>query len=58
MRFAVIDVFYDEKTQTIDSRRYDNAGDGYTPEEAGVRMGRILKHDPDKHYCYLEVVEG
>ena len=57
MKYAVIDVFYDEKLHTIDSRRYDNAGDGYTLSEACVWMCTILKHDPDTHHCYLEVVE-
>lgn len=56
MKYAVVDVFYDE-SQTLDSIRYDNAGDGYTLGEACVWMCAIIKHDPDTHYCYLEAIE-
>jgi len=56
MRYAVIDVFYDEKSKTMARTRYDD-GDGYTLAEACDLMWFIVKQNPDAHYTYMELLE-
>lgn len=58
MKYAVIDVYYDEKSQTIVRRRYDKNGLGYMLADACDLMWFTIKQNPDMHYVYIEVIEG
>lgn len=58
MRYAVIDVFYDDTAQTIARKRYDKNGPGYTLGEACDLMWFTIKQNPDTHYAYMVVIEG
>lgn len=57
MRYAVVDVFYDEKSQTIGRTRHDKNGQGYTHGEACDLMRFIIKQNLDTHYPYTEFIE-
>lgn len=57
MKYAIVDVFYDEKSQTIGRNRHDKNGQGYTLGEARDLMRFIIKQNPDTHYPYMEFIE-
>ena len=57
MKYAVVDVFYDEKSRSIKRIRYDNNGAGYVLSDSCDLMRDLVRGNPDTHYPYLEYIE-
>jgi len=53
MRYAVIDVFVNLETVSVDRKQYVGDGTGYTLDEACELMRIIIKQNPDTHYPYM-----